>query len=560
MDDDTLKLADNKAALKMLAKHGENEPIPERVCFSDLLVKINRRNKEQNRALLITDKAVYNLMPSGFQCKRRIELTQIGSISVSQSSDEFVIHVVDEYDYRFKSAKKVAIADCICRMLASKYDKKVRKVLRDEDTLRTLVLTKKEARLQALLKQGHDDSDEEDIDGSVGDDKFEMLDDVPSGEKVTVDDFDFMKVLGRGNFGKVMQVRKKDSGEIFALKILKKSAIIAKRQVDHTWSERNILAQAQHPFLMKLRWAFQTESKLYFVLDFLRGGELFFHLKQRRRFTEDEARIMVAEVCMALGHLHTLDVVYRDLKPENVLLDPEGHLCLTDFGLSKELSPENQEAFTFCGTPEYLAPEVIRGSGHTKAVDWWSVGILLYELCVGIPPFYSRNVNEMYDKIQHGVLKFPPFLSEACRSVIVQLLVRDPNERLGSGPTDVEEIQRTAFFGKLDWDQLYRKEISPLYKPRVRSETDVSNFEDTFTREPVVDSPDNNPPSKSCDIFVDFTFVDQPTLAGNGKSDTVMMDANDSMSQSTARDIAQMHASGGGGGSRPPIRETPMAS
>lgn len=533
MDDDTLSLADNKACQKMLAKHGEGD---EQVCFSDLLVKINRRDKEQNRALLITDKAVYNLIPSGLVCKRRIQLNSIGSISVSQSSDEFVIHVVDEYDYRFKSSKKVAIADCICRMIAAKFGKKVRKVLRDEDTLRSLALTKKEARLQALLKQGHD-SDEEDIEGSVGS-KFEMLEDVPNSEKVTVDDFEFMKVIGRGNFGKVMQVKKKDSGEIFALKILKKSAIIAKRQVDHTWSERNILAQAQHPFLMKLRWAFQTDTKLYFVLDFLRGGELFFHLKKKRRFSEDEARIMAAEVCMALGHLHTLDVVYRDLKPENVLLDPEGHLCLTDFGLSKELSPENQEAFTFCGTPEYLAPEVIRGNGHTKAVDWWSVGILLYELVVGIPPFYSRNVNEMYDKIQHGVLKFPPFLSEDCRSVIVQLLVRDPAERLGSGPTDVDEIRKTRFFSAIDWDKLRRKEISPIYKPNVKSKTDVSNFENTFTSEPVVDSPDDNPPSKGCDIFMDFTFVDQPNLA-NSKSSAGGPFPGISYSRSTSRMIQQ---------------------
>lgn len=329
-------------------------------------------------------------------------------------------------------------------------------------------------------------------------------------EHVTVEDFEFLKVLGRGNFGKVMQVRKKNTDEIFAMKILKKAAIIAKRQVDHTWSERNILAQSQHPFLMKLRWAFQTGAKLYFVLDYYRGGELFFHLKQKRRFSEQEARIIVAEVAMAIGYLHSLDVVYRDLKPENILLDHSGHICLTDFGLSKELSPD-QEAFTFCGTPEYLAPEIIQGAGHNKSVDWWSIGILLYELTVGIPPFYSRNVNEMYDKIQHGMLRFPPFLSEDCKSMIVSLLVRDPDKRIGAGHRDIDEIREHAFFRVLDWQKLYDRDIDPPYKPRVKGKSDTSNFEKLFTNEPVVDSP-TDASSEGNDIFVDFTFVDHQDI------------------------------------------------
>jgi len=149
-----------------------------------------------------------------------------------------------------------------------------------------------------------------------------------------------------------------------------------------------------------------------------------------RRFPEQTARIYVGEIALALGHLHAVGVIYRDLKPENILLDDAGHVCLTDFGLAKDLEPD-EKTQTFCGTPEYLAPEIVTGAGHDKAVDWWSLGILLYELTVGIPPFYSQNVNEMYSKIQHGVLRFPPFLTEECKSLITLLLNRDPKKEIG---------------------------------------------------------------------------------------------------------------------------------
>jgi len=308
-----------------------------------------------------------------------------------------------------------------------------------------------------------------------------------NSEKVHLEDFELLKVLGRGSFGKVMQVRKKSDGKIYAMKILKKQAIIARNQVEHTKAERKILESLQHPFLMTLRYAFQSKDKLYFVLDYYQGGELFFHLKNNRRFPEDVARIYVAEIALALGHLHSLSVIYRDLKPENILLDDNGHVCLTDFGLSKDVEPTDK-AHTFCGTPEYLAPEIVTGAGHDKAVDWWSLGILLYELTVGIPPFYSQNVNEMYNKIQHGVLRFPPFLSEPCKSLIVQLLNRDPKKRMGS-KDDVNDLKAHAFFKPLNFEKLMKKEVDVPYKPKVKSGgTDTGNFDGVFTSEPVVDS------------------------------------------------------------------------
>merc|ERR1712060_982247 len=243
--------------------------------------------------------------------------------------------------------------------------------------------------------------------------------------KVSPDDFDFLKVIGRGAFGKVMQVKHKQNGNIYAMKILRKKQILAKNQIEHTKAERKILQALQHPFLMTLRFAFQTDSKLYFVLDYFRGGELFFHLKKVKRFRESEAKLFTAEVALALGHLHSLDIVYRDLKPENILLHQSGHICLTDFGLSKDLDSVSPEAYTFCGTPEYLAPEIVEKKGHGKAVDWWSLGILCYELCIGIPPFYHQNVRSMYIKIRTESPKFPASLSRECQDLVSRLLNKD---------------------------------------------------------------------------------------------------------------------------------------
>merc|ERR1712048_1323738 len=278
----------------------------------------------------------------------------------------------------------------------------------------------------------------------------------------------------------------------YAMKILKKKAIMQRNQVEHTQAERKILEALHHPFLMTLRYAFQTETKLYFVLDYYTGGELFFHLKKRRRFREPEARLMVAEVGMALGYLHSLDVIYRDLKPENILLDHTGHICLTDFGLSKDLGPDNEDAHTFCGTPEYLAPEIVMNLGHGKAVDWWAVGILCYELTVGIPPFYSQNVNEMYRKIQEAPLLFPHYWN------VIQ------KKRMGSSDLDVKEIERHAFFKNLDFNKLYKKEIEAPYKPNVKGLDDTSNFDEMFLKEAVVDS---YAPKVKDDGFNDFTFA-----------------------------------------------------
>jgi serum/glucocorticoid-regulated kinase 2 len=519
---DNLGLSGNPKVARMLAKLGNNAPRSEVVMYSNYITKINKRGKEQARAILVTDKAVYNLMPNSYgTCKRRIDLKGVVGITASCSSQEFVVHVPNEYDYRFKSTSKDAILDVLQAVYSGiagfehrqlvRYtpDENLSQVAMTKDSAKLMSREERQKRQQSLLDLlGQKDKEEEEKEQGQQKQYTQLM---QADQKVTLRDFQLKKVLGRGSFGKVMLVKKKDNGQFYAMKILKKEAVIERNQVEHTKAERSILQQLQHPFLMTLRYAFQSQAKLYLVLDFFQGGELFYHLKNMRRFTERCAKIYVGEIALALGYLHSLDVIYRDLKPENILLDPQGHVCLTDFGLAKEVAKDEQTS-SFCGTPEYLAPEIISGHGHDKAVDWWSLGILLYELTVGIPPFYSQNINDMYNKIQHGVLRFPPFLSENCKALIVDLLNRDPNKRLGS-TNDVEDLKQHPFFDDIDFDRLYNKQVVPDYQPEVKKDQ-TALFDTEFTSEKVQDTfvAPSTLVRQNDDQFAGFTFKQDSTI------------------------------------------------
>ena len=236
--------------------------------------------------------------------------------------------------------------------------------------------------------------------------------------------FAIEKLLGKGSFGKVMLVRKKDTNAIYAMKIIKKALIEKYKHIDHTKTERKILGELDHPFLVKLRYAFQSKSKLYMVMDFINGGELFFHLKRSRQFSVDRARFYAAEILLGLEYLHSHGIIYRDLKAENVLLDPSGHIKLTDFGLSKKFfTQENSKTYSFCGTPEYLAPEILKNVGHDNAVDYWSFGILLYEMLAGELPFYNKNRQELYKSIVKADIPMKSFFSPDACNLLSLLLI-----------------------------------------------------------------------------------------------------------------------------------------
>mmetsp|Transcript_28012 Transcript_28012/g.78346 ORF Transcript_28012/g.78346 Transcript_28012/m.78346 type:complete len:647 (+) Transcript_28012:89-2029(+) len=326
--------------------------------------------------------------------------------------------------------------------------------------------------------------------------------------KVNVNDFELLQVVGRGNFGKVMQVRKKDTKRIYAMKVLRKEAVIAADAVKHTLSESSVLRRINHPFIVNLKYSFQTPDKLYMILDYLNGGELFFHLSNVDRFSEDRARMYAAEIVLALGYLHENLVVYRDLKPENLLLDMQGHVCVTDFGLVKEGLPHGKKTHTFCGSPEYLAPEILQAKGYGKAVDWWALGTFLYEMLEGLPPFYDDDISVMNCKILTQPLFFhPDHFSDEARDILKRLLERDPEKRLGSSREGAEEIKRHPFFRDIDWDALYHRKVVPEFKPHLACATDTKYFDEEFTSQTPKDS------------FVDTTPIgEQAQLAFNGFS------------------------------------------
>jgi len=334
-----------------------------------------------------------------------------------------------------------------------------------------------------------------------------------SSEKVGVEDFDLLNLVGKGSFGKVMQVRKKDSGKIYAMKVLDKKHILEHNEVEHTLAEKHILQKLHHPFLVNLNYSFQTEDKLYFILDYVNGGELFFHLQKDKKFSEDRVKFYSAEILLALEHLHENGIIYRDLKPENILITSDGHITLTDFGLCKEgIEREEDRTGTFCGTPEYLAPEVLKGKGYGKAVDWWSYGSLIYEMLTGLPPFYSQDVQEMYRKIMTDKLKFPNGMSEDSKSLLEGLLQRDIAERL----KDPAKIKEHPFFKTIDFTSLYNKKITPPFIPDVKGAHDVSQIDPMFVKETPNISPSqpNNIDKADQQNFEGFTYVNESSMAG----------------------------------------------
>ncbi|XP_064270109.1 ribosomal protein S6 kinase alpha-2 isoform X4 [Passer domesticus] len=328
-------------------------------------------------------------------------------------------------------------------------------------------------------------------------------------EKADPSQFELLKVLGQGSYGKVFLVRKikgSDAGQLYAMKVLKKATLKVRDRV-RSKMERDILAEVNHPFIVKLHYAFQTEGKLYLILDFLRGGDLFTRLSKEVMFTEEDVKFYLAELALALDHLHGLGIIYRDLKPENILLDEEGHIKITDFGLSKESIDHDKRAYSFCGTIEYMAPEVVNRRGHTQSADWWSFGVLMFEMLTGSLPFQGKDRKETMALILKAKLGMPQFLSIEAQSLLRALFKRNPSNRLGAGFDGVEEIKRHPFFVTIDWNKLYRKEIKPPFKPAVGRPEDTFHFDPEFTSRTPTDSPGVPPSANAHHLFRGFSFV-----------------------------------------------------
>uniref|UniRef100_A0A8C2APR3 Ribosomal protein S6 kinase n=1 Tax=Cyprinus carpio TaxID=7962 RepID=A0A8C2APR3_CYPCA len=340
--------------------------------------------------------------------------------------------------------------------------------------------------------------------------EFDISHHVKEGfEKADPSQFELLKVLGQGSYGKVFLVRKikgSDTGQLYAMKVLKKATLKVRDRV-RSKMERDILAEVNHPFIVKLHYAFQTEGKLYLILDFLRGGDLFTRLSKEVMFTEEDVKFYLAELALALDHLHSLGIIYRDLKPENILLDEEGHIKITDFGLSKEAIDHDKRAYSFCGTIEYMAPEVVNRRGHTQSADWWSFGVLMFEMLTGSLPFQGKDRKETMALILKAKLGMPQFLSPEVQSLLRALFKRNPSNRLGAGPDGVEEIKRHIFFATIDWNKLYRREIKPPFKPAVGRPEDTFHFDPEFTTRTPTDSPGVPPSANAHQLFRGFSFV-----------------------------------------------------
>ena len=394
----------------------------EKVFFSCLVTKYNDLGYRQERSLVLTSHAFYNLKKT--KVRRRIAYDTLDALTVSTMSSEFVLHVKNSYDYRLLSfEKKNEIIEtilkimCVERKICSAFQVYYVPMINLNGVMTTHSLFNKkkfvrpsEKYMKVMnLEKFLDQEKNENVRKTELRKRTTMLFKKNKKEvkELCIDDFELLKVLGRGAFGKVILAQKRDSKKIYAIKILKKQEIVELDQMEHTKAEKKILQHVNHPFLVGLEYAFQTPEKLYFVLEFMQGGELFQHLRRQKRFGEKQAKFYAACITLGLGHLHNKNYIYRDLKLENLLLDTDGYAKLTDFGLAKFVE-KDEVALTFCGTPEYLSPEVILGKGHNRPADWWSLGILIAETGTTVPTSGNREPTQSNPTEYRALFKHSP--------------------------------------------------------------------------------------------------------------------------------------------------------
>ena len=415
-------------------------------------------------------------------------------------TNEFVIHGVDsEYDYNYNSQNRGEIIEALEKAYFNLVKQKLKFSEVSAKSLKLYVTNKKEKKANPSFTRMRTDqltdieaflngTESTNVPEGTNPNKKEtstMYSSHKTVKDVKLEDFKILKVIGRGSFGKVCLVEYLPTHEVYAMKSLKKDVLIEQEQIENTLLEKEILQTIDYPLLCGLVFCFQTEERIYFILPFLSGGELFQHLRKFRTFDEEKVRFYGAQIAMALEYLHNKGIIYRDLKPENILMDENGYLRLTDFGMAKKLG-DNEKAMSFCGTPEYLAPEIITMEGHDKSADWWSFGILLFEMLCGLPPFYVENLDKMYELIKNSPVKFPKriTLQEDTKDIIRKLLEKNPKKRLGS-QSGLEEIKKHPFFAGVDWDMILQKKVPAPFIPKLEDDKDVQYFDEEFTSEDV---------------------------------------------------------------------------
>ncbi|XP_059997671.1 protein kinase C zeta type isoform X8 [Lagenorhynchus albirostris] len=334
------------------------------------------------------------------------------------------------------------------------------------------------------------------------------MDGIKISQGLGLQDFDLLRVIGRGSYAKVLLVRLKKNDQVYAMKVVKKELVHDDEDIDWVQTEKHVFEQASsNPFLVGLHSCFQTTSRLFLVIEYVNGGDLMFHMQRQRKLPEEHARFYAAEICIALNFLHERGIIYRDLKLDNVLLDADGHIKLTDYGMCKEGLGPGDTTSTFCGTPNYIAPEILRGEEYGFSVDWWALGVLMFEMMAGRSPFDIITDNPdmntedyLFQVILEKPIRIPRFLSVKASHVLKGFLNKDPKERLGCRPqTGFSDIKSHAFFRSIDWDLLGKKQALPPFQPQITDDYGLDNFDTQFTSEPVQLTPDDEDVLKRID-------------------------------------------------------------
>ena len=331
-----------------------------------------------------------------------------------------------------------------------------------------------------------------------------------TNKKISYLDFEPLKLIGTGSLGRVILVRYNYNNNIYAMKELSKAKIKLNKQEEHSKAERDLMVKLNSPFTVNIKFAFQDESKLYIVSEFLQGGDMFYHIHHSTiHLTEETVKFYIIEIILGIEFLHSNNVIYRDLKPENILMDSEGHVKLSDFGLSKLLENPKDKAYTLCGTLQYLAPEIIKNKGYDKSVDWWSLGCVYYEMLTGKVPFKVK-ANLINQNIFEEKINFEEISNPILVNLISQLLSVNPKKRLGYGEYDAKKIKEHQYFNDVDWNKYLNKEIEPPFLPKLEGELDVRYFDKSFTDEPINSNRSTiNSRSNGTSEYTGFTYMTQ---------------------------------------------------
>ncbi|XP_012945411.1 protein kinase C delta type [Aplysia californica] len=369
---------------------------------------------------------------------------------------------------------------------------------------------------------GADEDEEEESDDDSSYQQVWDVDDVPTAQvpaveirKFKPEDFTFLKVLGKGSFGKVMLAEMKENGTFYAIKALRKDVVLEDDDVECTMIEKRVLSiGCKHPFLTHLHSTFQSKSHLFFVMEYLNGGDLMFHIQVSGKFEFQRAQFYAAEIVCGLQYLHKNGIIYRDLKLDNVMLDKDGHIKIADFGMCKEKIFGENKATTFCGTPDYIAPEILKGAKYNASVDWWSFGVLLYEMLIGQSPFHGDDEDDLFHSILHDTPRYPHATPREASTMMSLLFERNPPDRLGMPTCAAGPINSQAFFRNIDWEKLEARQIPPPFKPKIKSASDISNFDSDFTAEKAQLTPPDAALLKTMNqhVFKHFSFTSHDAL------------------------------------------------